>query len=442
MKMILFGRIRPRAIVLAGLILCFLFSSPVKAQVNHTPLEADETIIEDDDNDDNDDDNALVADSIASDSTLNHLPWDKAVGVKLNRLMESDMFKTSQVGLMVYDLDADSVVFAHNERQTLRPASTMKVITAITAIDKLGGSYQFKTELKYTGKIENHTLTGAVYCVGGFDPRFNNDDLAAFVTSLKEMGVDTIRGTLFSDTSMKDADRLGEGWCWDDKNPVLSPLLISRKDEFMDRFIRRLRQDSIVVSASNYTGSVPYNAYNVCTRFHTLDQILMRMLKESDNLYAESMFYQTAASTGNRPASAKSARAVTNQLVRKIGLDPARYNFADGSGLSLYNYVTAELEVRMLRYAYRNNNIYVHLYPALPIAGVDGTLKKRMRGSFTNGNVHAKTGTVTGISSLAGYCTASNGHHLAFSIINQGVMHRKNGRAFQDRVCTILCSPQ
>ena len=55
--------------------------------------------------------------------------------------------------------------------------------------------------------------------------------------------------------------------------------------------------------------------------------------------------------------------------------------------------------------------------------------------------MHAKTGTVTGISSLAGYCTASNGHHLAFSIINQGVMHRKNGRAFQDRVCTILCSP-
>ena len=441
MKMMTFGRIGLRALVSAVMILTLLFSSPLKAQVI-TPVDPDETIVsDDDDNNDDADPDTLVPDSLVPDTALAKLPWDQAVQAKLNRLLESDMFKTSQVGMMVYDLDADSVVFAHGERQTLRPASTMKVITAITAIDKLGGSYQFKTELKYTGKIENHTLSGGVYCVGGFDPRFNSDDLSAFVTSLKEMGVDTICGTLFADTSMKDADRLGEGWCWDDKNPVLSPLLISRRDEFMDRFVRRLRQDSIVVTASVLNGRAPYGAYSVCTRFHTLDQILMRMLKESDNLYAESMFYQTAASTGNRPASAKSARAVTGQLVRKLGLDPARYRFADGSGLSLYNYVTAELEVMMLRYAYRNNNIYVHLYPALPIDGVDGTLKKRMRGSFTSGNVHAKTGTVSGISSLAGYCTASTGHRLAFSIINQGVMHRKNGRAFQDRVCTILCSP-
>lgn len=441
MRMILFDRISRRAIVTVSLILGFLTASPVKGQVNTTPVDANETIIDDDDNDNDADLDVLATDSIAADSTLNKLPWDKAVAVKIGRLLDSEMFKTSQVGMIVYDLDADSVIFAHNERQTMRPASTMKIITAITAIDKLGGSYQFKTDMKYTGKIENHTLSGAVYCIGGFDPRFNNDDLGAFVSSLKEMGVDTIRGTLFADTSMKDANRLGEGWCWDDKNPVLSPLLISRKDEFMDRFVRRLRQDSIVVSACTYTGTVPYEAYNVCSRFHTLDQILMRMLKESDNLYAESMFYHTAASTGNRPASAQHARSVINQLVRKLGLDPARYRFADGSGLSLYNYVTPELEVMMLRYAYRNNNIYVHLYPALPIAGVDGTLKKRMRNSFTSGNVHAKTGTVTSISSLAGYCTASNGHHLAFSIINQGLMHRKNGTQFQDRVCTILCSP-
>ena len=64
-----------------------------------------------------------------------------------------------------------------------------------------------------------------------------------------------------------------------------------------------------------------------------------------------------------------------------------------------------------------------------------------MTGAFTRGNVHAKTGTVTGISSLCGYLTAANGHHLCFSIINQGVMHSKNGRRFQDKVCTILASP-
>ena len=419
-------------------LLCLAFASPTVAQTDLNRISTDETIVDEQDDDDRD---TVMIDSVNADS-IKALGWPQSVRAHIEALLKNDMFKTSQVGMMVYDLDADSVIFAHNERQLMRPASTMKLITAITAIDKLGGSYQFKTELKYTGKIENHTLNGNVYCIGGFDPRFNNDDMAAFVTSLKEMGVDTIRGTLYSDTSMKDACRLGEGWCWDDDNPVLSPLLISRKDEFMERFQRRLRQEGIVVSAFTATGRVPYDAYSVCTRFHTIDQVLMRMMKESDNLYAESMFYQTAASTGSRPASARSARVVTAQLIRKIGLNPSRYKIADGSGLSLYNYLSAELEVAMLRYAYKNDNIYVHIYPSLPIAGQDGTLRKRMRGPFTNGNVHAKTGTVTGISSLAGYCTASNGHKLCFSIINQGVMHGRNGRAFQDRVCTLLCSPQ
>ena len=129
------------------------------------------------------------------------------------------------------------------------------------------------------------------------------------------------------------------------------------------------------------------------------------------------------------------------QLVNKIGCDGSRYRFADGSGLSLYNYVSAELEVRLLRHAYKNENIFNHLLPALPIAGVDGTLKRRMQSQFTRGNVHAKTGTLTGISSLCGYLTAANGHRVCFAIINQGVMHARNARAFQDKVCSILCSP-
>jgi D-alanyl-D-alanine carboxypeptidase/D-alanyl-D-alanine-endopeptidase (penicillin-binding protein 4) len=57
------------------------------------------------------------------------------------------------------------------------------------------------------------------------------------------------------------------------------------------------------------------------------------------------------------------------------------------------------------------------------------------------GNVRAKTGTLTGISSLAGYCTAANGHELAFCIINQGVLRNAQGRTFQDKVCTALCQP-
>lgn len=416
----------------ALLLLMFFAVVPVMAQT-------DVAEVADDDND-----TTLVADSAWVDSLIQRndtLVWPKNVQAEIEQLLQSDMFKTSQVGVMVYDLDADSAIFKHNERQLMRPASTMKTITAITALDRLGGSYQFKTELCYTGRVDSTTLNGDVYCVGGFDPRFNRDDMQAFAEALHKMGVDTIRGNLYADCSMKDDDRLGEGWCWDDDNPVLSPLVFQRKDIFMDKFLDAIHRAGITVIGNVSEKRKPQDANCIVSRFHTIDQVLMRMLKESDNLYAESMYYQIAASTGNRPATAKDAKNIERQLITRLGLNASRYRLADGSGLSLYNYVSPELEVKFLRYAFQNQNIYNHLLPALPIAGVDGTLKKRMHSQFTRGNVHAKTGTVEGIVSLCGYCTAANGHHLCFSIINQGVMHGSNGRSFQDKVCYILCKP-
>ena len=390
------------------------------------------------------DEASVEADSAAIDtarSDMSMLPWPQSLRHNLDRLAASSMFATSQLAMMVYDLSADSVLYALNERQLMRPASTMKLITAITAIDKLGGSYQFNTDLCYTGKVEQNTLNGNIYCVGGFDPRFNSDDMRAFVEAIRKMGVDTIRGNIYADKSMKDDNLYGEGWCWDDDNPVLSPLLVSRKDAFVGRFVDMLREAGIVVDASLGEARKPSDAFCICHRFHTMDQVLLRMLKDSDNLYAEAMFYQLAASSGNRPATAKDARSVVRHLVTKLGLRADGYAFADGSGLSLYNYVSAELEMAMLKYAYRNNNIMLHLRPSLPIAATDGTLRHRMSGPFTNGNVVAKTGTLTGISSLAGYCQSANGHDLAFVILNQGLRHTRNGRAFQDKVCQELCRP-
>lgn len=384
-----------------------------------------------------------LADTTAVDSieALGEPAWPGNVAGRIDRLLGNELFNRSQVGLMVYDLTADSAIYCHNERQLLRPASTMKVVTAIAAIDRLGGSFQFKTTLSYTGVIEDGVLNGDVYLVGGFDPRFNSDDMGSFVDGIRRMGIDTIRGRIVADKSMKDADMLGEGWCWDDDNPVLSPLLISRRDVFVKRFVDRLRDEGVVVEADTVAGRQPGGAYEVGTRTHTIDQVLMPMMKESDNLCAEALFYQLGASTGAHPATARDARTVVRRLVEKVGLRPSDYRIADGSGLSLYNYVTAELEVMLLRYAYQNTNIYMHLLPSLPVAGEDGTLRRRMRGTFTSGNVKAKTGSVTAISSLAGYCTAANGHVLCFAIINQGIRRGSEGRAFQDRVCEALCRP-
>ena len=379
----------------------------------------------------------LDADSVAEAVAL---PWPRNVQARLDAILESRQFQTTQIGLQVYDLTADSVIYQYNERQQMRPASTMKMINAVASLDRLGGGYQFKTRLCYTGRTDSCVLRGNVYCKGGMDPAFNIDDLNAFVESVKRLGVDTIRGNIYADLSMKDDDRWGEGWCWDDDNPSLSPLLVGKKDRFLSRFVKQLRDAHIVFIGDTLRGTTPPGAKEICARFHTMDQILMRMMKNSDNLYAESMFYQLAAASGSK-ATAKKGREQVNRLIQKVGLKPGNYYIADGSGLSLYNYVSPELEVAFLRYAYHNLNIYNHLLPSMPIAGVDGTLEKRMLTGFAHGNVRAKTGTVTGVSALAGYLTAANGHRLCFSVINQGQRKATTVRPWQDRICEALCKP-
>ena len=162
-------------------------------------------------------------------------------------------------------------------------------------------------------------------------------------------------------------------------------------------------------------------------------------MKRSNNIYAECLFYQIAASTGKKGAGHTQVEQRTEELLKRIGLDPERYQVADGSGLSLYNYASAEMLVAMLGYAWRTQYIREHLFPALPIAGIDGTLEKRMLDTRAQGNVRAKTGTLSGIVSLAGYLQAINGHVLAFAIINQGISTSAIGRTFQDKVCQELC---
>ena len=373
--------------------------------------------------------------------TVDEQPWPQSMQSKLDSLIANDpLLETSQLGLMVYDLTADSSVYQYQHRQTMRPASTMKVVTAIASLDRLGGNFQLKTRLCYTGEVVDSTLWGSLYLVGGMDPMFGINDLRNFAERVRQLGIHSLRGSIVTDRSMKDELELGEGWCWDDDNPTLTPLLVERRADFLDRMVTELSAVGIRLdSVTTFEERPPLDAIQLAECRHSIDELLLRMMKDSDNLYAECLYYQLAASFGHQPARAAHARALEKQLVKQIGLDSGRYRFADGSGLSLYNYVSPELLTMLLRYAWQEIRIYNHLAPSLPVAGMDGTLKKRMRKTAAEGNVRAKTGTLTGIISLAGYLTAANGHELCFAIINQGVLSAREARSFQDRLCVLLC---
>lgn len=417
-------------ITIAIFVLCLLSTTLHAGAWTMTPDDDEETA------------DTLAVDSMAASDGDEEMPWGEKIRTRIDRLLESSIFTTSMVGMEIYDLTGDSLLFAYNERQTLRPASTMKMIVAVTALDRLGSSYNYATSLYYKGERDSTTLHGDIYCKGGFDPAFGRSDMESFVEAVRGLGIDTIRGNIYADVSMKDKDRLGEGWCWDDDNPVLSPLLISEKDEFAIQLKNRLTRAGIMVCGDTEEGKLPHDAVEICRKERSIGSIMKRMMKRSDNLYAESMFYQLAAKeAGTHTPSARHGRQAVNRLVTKFGLKPSRYYIADGSGLSLYNYVSPHLEVMFLRHAFANKDIYDNLLPTMPVAGVDGTLSKRMRRGYAHGNVKAKTGTVTGISALAGYCTAANGNIICFSIMNSGIRHSSSGRNFQDRVCEALCKP-
>lgn len=355
--------------------------------------------------------------------------------------VESEVLERTQCGLLIYDLTADSVLYAHGQRQCLRPASCQKVVTAVTALALLGTDYNYSTTLSLRGEVKDSTLSGDLYIRAGVDPLFSRDDLRAFVQGLQSRGIYHITGDIFVDVSIRDTVKLGWGWCWDDDFKSYAALMYGGRDTFMSNFQRALRDAGITVDGVQRRARVPEEAEEVVRRTHTIDQILMRMMKESDNQYAESLFAQIAARSGKAYAGHKEGEAQVKRFIERLHLTPSHYLIADGSGLSLYNYATPQLLVAMLRYAYQHGDVYEHLLPSLPIAGRDGTLRKRMRGTPAEGNVCAKTGSVTGVSTLAGYCTAPNGHRLAFAFMNQGLRYAATGRAMQDRLCIALTTP-
>ena len=274
------------------------------------------------------------------------------------------------------------------------------------------------------------------------DPLVTPTELLQAAASIKQQnGIERIAGNIVFDRSMREDTPYGWGWCWDDDYGPLSALLVNGKDNFEQEWLSALENVGIKVNYGNsgQSGKGRQQAKSIYSIRHNLDDLLEPMMKNSDNIYAECLFYQTAATTGKKGTGRKEAAQRTEELLNKIGVDPTPYKVADGSGLSLYNYVSAEMLVSLLGYAWRNESIREHLLPSLPIAGVDGTLQRRLQGTMAQGNVRAKTGTVTGISSLAGYLTTINNHVLAFAIINQGIASASMGRAFQDKVCEELC---
>jgi serine-type D-Ala-D-Ala carboxypeptidase/endopeptidase (penicillin-binding protein 4) len=168
-----------------------------------------------------------------------------------------------------------------------------------------------------------------------------------------------------------------------------------------------------------------------------LREILPRMEKPSQNQIAEVLFRTLGAERAG-VGSADSGRAVVERQLAAWGARDGSYAVRDGSGLSRHDYVTPETVVRVLD-AIRGDTAFSVFYDALPVAGVDGTIERRMRGTLAEGNVRAKTGFIDKARSLSGYVTTADGHLLLFSVLaNNWTVPVRQIEAVQDMIATRL----
>jgi serine-type D-Ala-D-Ala carboxypeptidase/endopeptidase (penicillin-binding protein 4) len=143
--------------------------------------------------------------------------------------------------------------------------------------------------------------------------------------------------------------------------------------------------------------------------------ILQFFMKPSQNQIGEMLFKATALAATDT-GSARVARRLFGELLRIWGAEADGFQVYDGSGLSRRNLVSPETVVRVLD-AMRRGPHFATYYDAFPVAGVDGTLRSRMRGTVGEANVRGKTGTLGGVRSLSGYVTTSSGQLLIFSVL-------------------------
>jgi D-alanyl-D-alanine carboxypeptidase/D-alanyl-D-alanine-endopeptidase (penicillin-binding protein 4) len=165
--------------------------------------------------------------------------------------------------------------------------------------------------------------------------------------------------------------------------------------------------------------------------------VLKRMEKPSQNQMAE-LFFRTVALHATGSGSADSAQAIGTRTLASWGITTADVAYRDGSGLSRHDYLTPRSVVKVLDVMRRSPH-YALFRDALPIAGVDGTIRSRMRGTPAEGNVRAKTGTLDKARALSGYVTTANGRVVLFSMLaNNFTVPNRDVERVQDLLASML----
>lgn len=200
---------------------------------------------------------------------------------------------------------------------------------------------------------------------------------------------------------------------------------------------RGIRVNGYAVDIDDYDRKLDYDNMQLLFKgfSNNLSEIIKVINKNSQNFFAEQLL-KTIGLEVNGFGSAEKGILALKDFFAQIGLNPDNIYMVDGSGLSQLNMVTPRQVVELLKHMYSNKDIFPYFYNSLPIAGVDGTLGRRMKGTTAENVVRAKTGYIGHVRSLSGYAITGDNEPVAFSMIaNNFTVPVKLAENLQDLVC-------
>ena len=264
-----------------------------------------------------------------------------------------------------------------------------------------------------------------------------------FVNNITTVDNDTTKLKISRDWINRSDSLILEGGLFVDSKPDTFTVNLKNTNQYF----LALAKETLLNTGITFDGKceikiTPENAKIIAIKERAFGKVIINLNKTSDNLSAEMTLRALAFEKFGKYASAKKGVKIIDSLIVEVGLNPEDYRIVDGSGVSHYNLVSVELLNEILIYMnLYHPKLFEVLYNSLPIAGVDGTVKHRMKHGFAYNNVHAKTGTLSGVSSLSGYLNSKSGDLISFSINTQNFVGTTSiARSFQDRICEILSS--
>ena len=368
----------------------------------------------------------------------------------IDSLVNDSRFANANIGLLVVNPKTGDTLYSKNAGKLFMPASNQKLLTSSVALTQLGPDYRYRTVIGTHGAIHDTTLTGDLLVIGRGDPTLSD---RVYGSASKQMGViaDSIQATgiLHVTGALRQAGNAfpdsiyGYGWEWDDlsgesgapvdeleynegmvqrgfkingRDTVVSvatrtPAYVYLSSLYLNLFQRGVKIDKLVELDAD-TSSAPIDT--VFEYFSPpLSEILKYFLKPSQNQIGEALL-KTIGLEKTGVGTADNGAEIVSEQLRKWGADSTGFVIYDGSGLSRHDLVSPETIVKIL-VAMQSDTVF---YNALPIAGVDGTIRNRMKGTPAENNLHAKTGSIEFVRSLSGYVNDADGVKLVFSFLS------------------------